>query len=171
MAWCRYNNGNEQFDSTLKAQKTKGYSQFEITLNVRVVSFCFFWIPLLWVYGHHKYFTLSVRYRLSKRQRWTHNLILGLACAAQASGHVVLNVTSMDMKFRHSLSQYKNSEPRFSIAKPVCLWRNSRSSGHLPAASERRALRTTRTIVPTCRVVVKEIVTPRHTVISTKTVF
>ena len=24
-------------------------------------SFCFIWIPMLWVYGHFKYFTLSVR--------------------------------------------------------------------------------------------------------------
>ena len=31
---------------------------------VLATSFCFIWIHMLWVYGHHRYFTLSVRGRL-----------------------------------------------------------------------------------------------------------
>ena len=39
-------------------------------------SFCFIWIPMVWVYGHYKYFTLSLRrptldvriWRLKRRQ-------------------------------------------------------------------------------------------------------
>ena len=52
---------------TLKALKyfvltmeTKGFYQFEIIINVFVSSFGFIWIPMVWVYGHYKYFTLSV---------------------------------------------------------------------------------------------------------------
>ena len=35
--------------------------QFEIIITVLVSSFRFIWIPMLWVYGHYKYFTLSAR--------------------------------------------------------------------------------------------------------------
>ena len=38
----------------------KGFFQFDI-INVRVSYFRFIGIPMLWVYGHDKYFTLSVR--------------------------------------------------------------------------------------------------------------
>ena len=38
-----------------------GFYQFESILNVLVNSFWFIWIPMLWVYGHYKYFTLSVQ--------------------------------------------------------------------------------------------------------------
>ena len=31
-------------------------SQFEIIINVLFSSFRFIWIPMLWVYGHYKYF-------------------------------------------------------------------------------------------------------------------
>ena len=31
------------------------FFQFEIIINVLVSSFCFIWIPVLWVYGHYKY--------------------------------------------------------------------------------------------------------------------
>ena len=41
--------------------KQSGFFQFEIIINVSVSSFRFIWIPMLWVYGHYKYFTLSVR--------------------------------------------------------------------------------------------------------------
>ena len=41
--------------------ETKGFFQFESIINVLVSSFCFIWIPMLGVYGHYKYFTLSVR--------------------------------------------------------------------------------------------------------------
>ena len=34
----------------------KGFFQFEISLNVSVRSFCFISMPMLWVYGHYKYF-------------------------------------------------------------------------------------------------------------------
>ena len=34
----------------------KGFIQFEIITNVLVSSFWFIWIPMLWVYGHYKYF-------------------------------------------------------------------------------------------------------------------
>ena len=33
-----------------------GFFQFEIIINVLVNSFRFIWIPMLWVYGHYKYF-------------------------------------------------------------------------------------------------------------------
>ena len=33
----------------------KGF-EFEIIVNVSVNSFRFIWIPLLWYYGHYKYF-------------------------------------------------------------------------------------------------------------------
>ena len=36
--------------------ETKGFFQFEIIINVLVSSFRFIWIPMLWVYGHYKYF-------------------------------------------------------------------------------------------------------------------
>ena len=49
--------------STLKALKyfyanhgAKGFFRFEIIVNVLVGSFRFIWIPILWVYGHYKYF-------------------------------------------------------------------------------------------------------------------
>ena len=45
-------------------QETKGFFQFELKINVLVGSFRFIWIPMLWVYGHYKYFTLSVWDRL-----------------------------------------------------------------------------------------------------------
>ena len=37
------------------------FFQFEIIINVSVGSFRFIWIPMLWVYSHYTYFTLSVR--------------------------------------------------------------------------------------------------------------
>ena len=39
--------------------KQRGHFQFEIIINILVRSFRFIWIPLLWVYGQYKYFTLS----------------------------------------------------------------------------------------------------------------
>ena len=33
-----------------------GFFQFEIISNVFVSCFWFIWIPMLWVYGHQKYF-------------------------------------------------------------------------------------------------------------------
>ena len=39
-----------------KTWSPKGFFQFEIIINVLVSSFWFIWIPVLWVYGHHKYF-------------------------------------------------------------------------------------------------------------------
>ena len=39
----------------------KGFFRFEIIINILVDSFRFIWIPVLWVYRHYKYFTLSVR--------------------------------------------------------------------------------------------------------------
>ena len=39
----------------------KGFFQFEIIINVLVSSFRFIWMPMLRVYGHYNYFTLSVR--------------------------------------------------------------------------------------------------------------
>ena len=33
----------------------EGFYQFEIIINVLVISFWFFWIPVLWVYDHQKY--------------------------------------------------------------------------------------------------------------------
>ena len=40
---------------------TMSYFQFEININVLVSSFRFVLIPTLSVYGHQKYFTLSMR--------------------------------------------------------------------------------------------------------------
>ena len=39
-----------------KPWRPKGFFQFEIIINVSVSSFRFIWIPMLWVYGHYKYF-------------------------------------------------------------------------------------------------------------------
>ena len=39
-----------------KSWRPKGFSRFEIIRNVSVSSFCFIWIPMLWVYGHYKLF-------------------------------------------------------------------------------------------------------------------
>ena len=36
--------------------ETKGFFQFEIVRYFLVSSFCFTWIPMLWVYGHYIYF-------------------------------------------------------------------------------------------------------------------
>ena len=38
-----------------KSSQTKGFSRFEIIINVLVSSFRFIWIPMLWVYGHYQY--------------------------------------------------------------------------------------------------------------------
>ena len=32
------------------------FFQFEIIINVLVSSFCFIWVPKLWIFGHYKYF-------------------------------------------------------------------------------------------------------------------
>ena len=39
-----------------KPWRPKGFFQFEIIITVLVSSFRFIWIPMLWVYGHYKYF-------------------------------------------------------------------------------------------------------------------
>ena len=39
-----------------KPWRPKGFFQFKIIINVLVISFRFIWIPVLWVYGHYKYF-------------------------------------------------------------------------------------------------------------------
>ena len=39
-----------------KPWKPKGIFPFEIIINVLVSSFCFIWIPMLWVCGHYEYF-------------------------------------------------------------------------------------------------------------------
>ena len=41
--------------------KTIVFFQFEIIINVLVSCLRVIWIPMLWVYGRYKYFTLSVR--------------------------------------------------------------------------------------------------------------
>ena len=41
--------------------ETKGFLQIENIINVLDRSSRFIWIHMLWVYGHYKYFTLSVR--------------------------------------------------------------------------------------------------------------
>ena len=41
------------------------FFQFEISINVFVISFHFISMPMLAVYGHYKYFTLAVRFTLS----------------------------------------------------------------------------------------------------------
>ena len=33
--------------------ETKGFIQSEIIINASASSFCFIWIPMLWVYGHY----------------------------------------------------------------------------------------------------------------------
>ena len=44
-----------------KPWRPKFFFQYEIIINVLVMSFRFIWIPMLWVYGHYTYFTLAVR--------------------------------------------------------------------------------------------------------------
>ena len=39
-----------------KPWKQKGFFQFEIIINVLFSSFCFIWIPMLWMYGHCQFF-------------------------------------------------------------------------------------------------------------------
>ena len=39
-----------------KPWRTKGLFKFGIIINVIFSFFCFIWITMLWVYGHHKYF-------------------------------------------------------------------------------------------------------------------
>ena len=36
------------------------YFKFEIIIYILIISFCFIWIPMFWVYGHYKYLSLSV---------------------------------------------------------------------------------------------------------------
>ena len=36
--------------------ETKGFFQFEIIIKILLSSLLFIWIPMLWVYGHYKYF-------------------------------------------------------------------------------------------------------------------
>ena len=54
--------------SSVEAYKPKrliGFLQFAIIINVLVSSFRFIWIRMLRIYGHYKYFTLSVRASIS----------------------------------------------------------------------------------------------------------
>ena len=43
-------------ENNLISSPAKGFSQFEIIINVLASSFRFIWIPMLWVYGHYEYF-------------------------------------------------------------------------------------------------------------------
>ena len=46
------------------------FTQFEIIFNVSVTSSRFIWIPMLWVYGHYKYFySYSVGIYFSRRRQ------------------------------------------------------------------------------------------------------
>ena len=45
--------------------------QFEIIINSLVSSFCFIWIPLLWVYGHYKYLHSYSAWVYFRRQNLT----------------------------------------------------------------------------------------------------
>ena len=40
---------------TKETLSIKSNSHLEIIKNVLVCSFCFIWIPMLWVYDHYKY--------------------------------------------------------------------------------------------------------------------
>ena len=50
--------------------ETKRFFQFEIIKNGVDSSFLFIWIPMLWVYGHYKYFNFFSAWTAFKR----HNL-------------------------------------------------------------------------------------------------
>ena len=39
-----------------KSWRSNGFNQFEIIIKVLDSSFWFIWIPMLWVYGHYRYF-------------------------------------------------------------------------------------------------------------------
>ena len=43
-------------NSCVWTMETKGFFQFEIIINVLVSCLRFIWIPMLWVYGHYRYF-------------------------------------------------------------------------------------------------------------------
>ena len=51
---------------------------FEIIINVLASSFWFIWIPMLWAYGHHKYFIPSVRESSLDVRFWRLNSVLVL---------------------------------------------------------------------------------------------
>ena len=54
--WLSVTNSTKQ--SVLKTAIVDLFiAHFEIIINVLVSSFRFIWIPMLWVYGHQKYFT------------------------------------------------------------------------------------------------------------------
>ena len=40
----------------MKTLEVEGFFQYEIIITILVSSFWFIWIPVLWVYGHYKYF-------------------------------------------------------------------------------------------------------------------
>ena len=44
-----------------KPWRPKGFSQFEVIINVLAGLFCFILTPMLWVYGHYKCLSLSVQ--------------------------------------------------------------------------------------------------------------
>ena len=46
----------------------KGFFQFEIMTNVLVSSFCFIWIPVLWVYDQYNFFNSSSAGAVFRRQ-------------------------------------------------------------------------------------------------------
>ena len=68
LLYSDYNRGEcgTSFKSAeIKTKRPTGFFQFQIIIPVLVSSFRFIWIPMLWVYGHYKYFTLSVRISIS----------------------------------------------------------------------------------------------------------
>ena len=60
----------KRWNISVQTIATKGFYQFEISKNVLVSSFRFVWIPMLWVYGHCKYFySYSARIDFRRQNR------------------------------------------------------------------------------------------------------
>ena len=72
--WTCLNYSAELF--VYKQWRPNIFFQFEIIINVLVFSFLFIWIPMLWVYGHYKYFnsfsagTIFIRQNLTSTDVW-----------------------------------------------------------------------------------------------------
>ena len=58
-----------------KPWRPKDFVQFEIIIHILVSYFRIIWIPMLWVYGRYKYFTLLERDRPYRHQNLTDTYI------------------------------------------------------------------------------------------------
>ena len=92
-----------------RSWRPKGLFQFEIIKNF-LIFFCFIWIPMLWIYDHHKYFDSFSEGTIFIRQNLTSNF--------DVTVHALnMLINSLLWEWRQQMTMLKDKDTLIKIIK------------------------------------------------------